>query len=734
MMINKQQNVSDKHLDLYATTDLQNQRADQTLMVPSGDYASSSHNQVFDFFKILSTLFHRKWTVLFVTLLFALTALLISYFITPAYRANATVEIARKSYEVVDFGKVTSTAGDDNEFYSTQYGLLKSPALASQVIKKLKLTPDQLSISREKNPDEILQKKTIEELFLSYLAITPTPQSRLVNISFENSDPELATTVTNTFVNFYIQSNMEKKRSATSYTREYLSTRVNETKRMLEQSEQRLNDYAAKHKIIKFDEKQETKLATLKKLEEMLAVADGNRIDAKSRNQQFKASAGIVSENLNISPVLQTLKLSKAQLDAEYQEKLQIYKPSYPGMLQIKKRLNKLASEISKERNTIINQTRLSTGNRYETSNKQVKKLAGKVASLKRELMGDQNKTVEFDVIKREVSSNQNLYSTLLKRLNEVTVASDAAVNNISIINKAYVPKQKIRPRKMLNLAAGTLLGLFTGSLLALLLELTRGRIRNENDLKKLTHLPLLGSIPTIKGVSKKRSLLLANHSSMAEAFRSLRTNLTYAIGNASPRSILITSSSENEGKSTIAINLASAYVRMGKNVLLIDGDMRRPSIGKHYFAANNELGLADYLKNSAGLKDVIKPSYIKGLYIVPVGNIPVNPVELLASNKMAQLVKLSQKKFDMVIIDSPPVLDISDSVVMSSFVDATLLVVKMNASQINDISHALNRLQHDYSSLLGIVVTHTKARYRYYGANEYRPTQNPTLVLTHHI
>ncbi|MEE9351331.1 MAG: polysaccharide biosynthesis tyrosine autokinase [Thiotrichaceae bacterium] len=731
MMINKQQRSPNNNIDLYATTDLQNQRADQTLSVPSGDKISSANSQSFDFFKILSTLFHRKWTVLLVTLLFALIALLISYFITPAYRANATVEIARKSYDVVEFGKITTTAGEDNEFYSTQYGLLKSPALASKVIKKLKLTPAQLSISREKNSDKILEKITIEELFLSYLEITPTPQSRLVNISFENSDPELATTVTNTLVNDYIQSNMEKKRSATSYTREYLNTRVNDTKRMLEQSEQRLNDYATKHKIIKFDEKQETKLATLKKLEEMLAVADGNRIDAKSKNQQFRASAGLVAENLNTSPVLQTLKLSKAQLDAEYQEKLQTYKPSYPGMLQIKKRLNKLASEISKERNTIISQTRLSTGNRYKTSNKQVKKLAGKVTSLKRELMGAQNKAVEFNVIKREVSSNQNLYNTLLKRLNEVTVASDAAVNNISIINKAYVPKKKIRPRRLLNLAAGTLLGLFTGSLLALFLELTRGRIRNEGDIKKLTRLPLLGSIPTIKGVSKKRSLLLENRSSMAEAFRSLRTNLTYAVGNTSPSSILITSSSENEGKSTTAINLASAYVRMGKNVLLIDGDMRRPSIGKHYFDFKNELGLTDYLKNVVGLKDVIKPSYMKGLSIIPVGKVPNNPVEILASNKMVQLVKLSQQKFDMVIIDSPPVLDISDSVVMSSFVDATILVVKMNTSRINDISHALNRLQHDYSSLLGIVATHTKARYSYYGAEKHRPTQSPTLVLS---
>ncbi len=704
-----------KSLDIYRPSAVNTQSTNQAIIIPSS--TGSTNTASFDLFKILSTLLHRKWTVIGITLLFAALALLISFIIKPVYRASATVEIARKPYQVVEFGTVVR-ADEDNEFYSTQYGLLKSPTLAGKVIKKLKLTATQLNTTRTKDPKKILKKKTIEELFLSHLMITPIPQSRLVNISFENNDPKLATKITNTLVESYILSNMEKKRSATSYTRDYLEKRVHEAKRKLETSELKLNDYASQNNIIKFDEDQKVKLAALKKLEEMLAEADGRRVEAQSSNQQAQSSPDVLAEAFRSSSVLQTLRLSKAQLEAEYQEKLQTFKPSYPGMLQLKKRINQLTSDIAAEKKILVRQTRTSAGNRYKTSTREVKKLTQKITNLQNELMQIQNKTVEFNNIKREVSSNQHLYNTLLKRLNEVTVASDAAVNNISVISQAYIPKKKIKPKRALNLAAGTLLGLFTGSLLALFLELTRGKIRNENDIKQLSHLPLLGSIPTIKSTSKKGTLLFTNRSALTEAFRTLRTNLTYAVGNNPPESILITSSAENEGKSTTALNLATAYARMGKNVLLIDGDMRKPSIGEEYFHAKNKLGLTDYLKNKASLIDITKSTDMPRLYIIPVGSIPSNPVELLATNRMARLVSLSEKKFDMVIIDSPPVLDISDSIILSSMVDATILVVKMNNSLISDVAHSLERLQHNYSSLLGVIATHTKAKYRDYGTN----------------
>jgi len=671
--------------------------------------------RTFDFFKILSILFHRKWTVILITLLFSLIALFISFSIKPAFKASATLEIARNSFEVIGFGKVSST-GDDQEFYSTQYGLLTSPSLASRVIKDLRLTATQLSSSFTTS-DEILKKKTMEELFLSNLTISPVPQSRLVKISYENSNPKLASKIANSLAGNFILSNMVKKRETTSYTREYLSGSVSEARQKLEDSELLLDDYASTNKLIKFDEAQSVKLNALQKLEEMFAFAQRDLIDAKSNQRHALGSAG--NKDVMNNPTIQALKQQKVQLLADYQEMLQTFKPSYPLMQQLQKRINQVAREISLERNSIVSDTRTFANNSYEASKEKVNKLRDKVNQLKRELMLVQNKTVEYDNLKREVLSNQELYSTLLRRLNEVTVAGNVAVNNISLISKAAVPRKKIRPRGLLNLIAGTLLGLFTGSLVALFLEVTRGRIRSEDDLQQVANLPILGKIPKVKAMPRRDTSLLIHskaNSPLPEAIRSLRTNLTHAVGQQAPSSILFTSSTGNEGKTSTAINLACAYTLLGKTVLLVDADMRNPSVDKRLLKARRKIGLSSYLRGQSNLAKITETSKISSrLFVIPSGSAPKNPVELLASKKMAKLIELGQKRFDVVIIDSPPVRDMSDAIVLSKFVDATILSVQINKTCVNDLSRALSRLANMKGNLLGVVATDIKPSYSHY-------------------
>lgn len=680
-----------------------------------GDH--NTGQRTFDLFKILSTLFHRKWTVLLVTLFFSLLALFISSQIKTTYQANATLEIARKPYEVVKFGNVSST-GDNDEFYQTQYALLTSPVLASKVIKELGLTATQLIGNRSNSPDKAsnaLNDKTIEELFLSHLTITPTLKSRLVTVSFKNPDPQLASQITNTLIKNFIQSNIEKKRKATSYTEQYLTTRVHEVKKKLEESEIQLDNFASKNKIIKFDESQTLKLKALEKLEGMLVDADKDRIVAniKKRQMQENASQGI--QNVINDPVIQTLKKQKAKLHADYQEMLQTFKPSYPLMLQLQNRIKQTTLDISKEKDNIINHSKLYAANNYEESREKVNKLEDKVSQLKTELMITQNKTVEYESIKRKVFSYQDLYSALLRRLNEVTVAGNAAINNISIINEAPVPRKKLGPKRALNLAAGIMLGLFSGSLLALFLEVTRGRIRSEEDLEQVANFPILGKIPKIaKRLGKEATLLIYNKSppALTEAIRSLRTNLIYAVGQNSPRSILFTSSSEDEGKTDTAINLASAYVLLGKTVLLVDADMRNPSIDKKLLKNSSEIGLSSYLAGLSNFAEITEISRLPRLFVIPAGKPPTNPVELLAKRKMANLIKLGQQRFDVVIINSPPIRDVSDSIILSTLVEASILSVQINKTRINDISHALGRIESVNNGLLGVVATHTKQRH----------------------
>lgn len=693
---------------------LQRQKSVPPVYTYADDF--NKKERTFDLFKILSTLFHRKWTIILTTLIFSLVALFISSMIKPAFKASTTIEISRNSYEVIEFGKVNSVDAD-KEFYSTQYGLLTSPTLASRVIKKLNLTASQLSFSNNKSSDEILETKIIEELFLSNLSISPVIKSRLVELSYENSDPRLASVIVNTLAETFIQSNRDKKSGATTYSREYLNNTVNETKQKLENSEIVLDDFASNNNIIKFDESQTLKLNALTQLEEMLAIAERESIDARSNQQQSLGNAGNrdVTNNLTI----QALKQQKAQLVADYQEMLQTFKPNYPVMQQLQKRIQQITQEISLESNSIISNTRVFANNSFDASKQKVDKLREKVKNLKSELIQVQNKTTEYQNLKREVSSNQGLYSSLLKRLNEVTVAENVSVNNISVINKAVVPRNKIRPKRLLNLMAGMLLGLFTGSLLALFLEVTRGRIRSEEDLQQVANLPVLGKMPKIKSRSKVDASLLFNskaNSPLPEAIRSLRTNLTHAAGQKSPNSILFTSATGDEGKTSTAINLACAYILLGKTVLLIDADMRNPSIDRRLLKGQRKTGLSSYLSGQSDFAKITEISKIyKKLFVIPSGNIPENPVELLASKRMADLIKLGEQRFDVVIVDSPPVSDISDSVILSTFVDTTILSVQINKTRINDLSLALNRLANTKGNLLGVVATDVKYNYSRY-------------------
>ncbi len=688
---------------------------EQNIAQPIYGYVNQSTEKEpsFDLSKILSALIHRKWIIIFTTLIFSLIALIISFQIKPAFKATTMLEISRNSYKVIEFERMTSNA-EDKEFYSTQYGLLTNPTLASRVIKELNLNAAQLDFIDPKKSKDVLKEKTIEEVFLSNLSISPVLESRLVKISYENSDPVLASRIANSLAQNFIESNMEKKRGANSYTRDYLESSVKKAKQKLEDSELLLDDYASTNNIIKFDESQSVKLRTLQKLEEMSSIAERDLIDDENNQLLSMGSSGI--QNVMNNPTIQVLNQQKSQLFSDYQEMLQTFKPSYPAMRRLQERIKQITQEITREKNNTLRDTRALASNRYQASKEKVDKLKTRANQLKNELMVAQNQALNYNNLKREASSNRDLYNALLKRLNEVTVAENVAVNNISIINKAAVPRKKIRPRRLLNMMGGTFLGLFIGSLLALYREITHGLVRNENELEKFANLPVLGKIPKIKKRSGiDTSLLIYNkaHSLLPEAISSFRTNLAYSKEQQSPRSILFTSSTSDEGKTSTAINLACAYILLGKKVLLIDADMRNPSIEKRLLKGRRRKGLSNYLLGKSNLADIVQISKISNrLVIIPSGSIPKKPVELIASKKMADLIELGQQRFDVVIVDSPPVRDISDSIILSTFVDATIHSVQINKTRINDLSLALNRLVITNGNLLGVVATDVKPTY----------------------
>ena len=676
---------------------------------------SNQKERNFDAFKILSALFHRKLTIILTALISSLIALLINFSIEPAYKSSTILEISRNSSEMIEFDKVTSV-GEDLEFYGTQHGLLTSPSLAASVIKALNLTATQLGAS---DTSENFDEEAIEELFLSHLTITPVPKSRLVKLSYENANPNLAKEIINTLAENFIHSNMERKKGANSYARDYLDSSINDSRKKLDESIHLLDKYISTNKIIKFDESQSVKLNSLKRMEEMLSTAERDLIDAESNKRLFLGSDEGLSINNNST--IQALTQQKIRLLADYQEMLQIYKPNYPSMQQLQKKIRHISQEISLEKNNLIRDSKIYFNNNYEASKERVSKLKEKINYLKNNLLLAQNKNVKYDSIKRDISRNQEFYDTLLKRFNELTFAEKIATNNISIVSKATISRKKIRPKRLLNLMAGIFLGLFIGSLLALFKEVIHGIIRTESDLQQISHLPILGKIPRLKARSGIDSALLFYsdaHSALPEAIYTLRVNLMHDVAQQSPSSILFTSATSNEGKTSTAINLAYSYILLGKKVLLIDADMRNPSIDKRLLKLRRKIGLSSYLLGQSSLENIVMKSTVSNdLSFIPSGDIPKNPVELLSSKKMIDLIKIQQEKFDVVIVDSSPVRDIPDSIILSTLVDVTVLSVQINKTNIKDLSYALSRFENTKSNLLGIVATDIKSSYSHYRA-----------------
>ena len=664
------------------------------------------YERIYNLPQLLSIILHRKWTIILTTLLILTLVSFFTFLATPVYRASSTIEISRNSLDAISFNDTQSLRFDDKEFYKTQHGLLRNPTLVKKVMRKL--NPKEISMLGA-NSDNGVNKRKLEKAFLSKITISPLTGSSLVAISYDNTDPQLATKITNSYVAEFIKLNVEKKQSKSSYTREILIDKVSEVERKLENSESLLDQYAASNNIIKYDESETVKLFALKQLEEMLTIAEKESIENKGHQKHAQGRSSSVK--VMNDPVIQELKKQKVKLLADYKEMQQTFKPTYPLMLNLQKRIQKVTQEINREKKALLTSNINFANKNLEVSNEKVLTLKNKVEKLKADLMNAQGKSLEYNKIKRKVSTYQALYGTLLKRLNEVTVEGNAVVNNISIVNIADIPLAPVYPKKKLNIVLGSLLGLILGLLLAFLMERRNSHIYSESEVSQISTLPILGKIPRVKPEKgKDTSLLLYSKKSspLVEALRTLRTNLMYSdfTGARPPRSILITSPSEREGKTSTSINLACAYILAGKKALIIDSNLRKPAISKRIFKQENKLGLSDYLLENANFQEIIRHSHIPRLSIIPSGHLPANPVELLSHERMQQLITFGQQEFDLVIIDGCPIDELSDSIIVSRLVDATLLTIQLGNTNINNMTNALHRLASVQSNLLGLIVT----------------------------
>lgn len=673
------------------------------------------------------TLVRRKPMILLITGLVILLTLLFTLLSKPVYRATATLQIERESAKIVDIDFLGSgDIRDTRDFYQTQFELIRSRALAAEVIKELKLDENLTSTSIIGQLKGMLglrndsdRKTELEEMLLENLEVEPVKNSRLVAVSFLSSDAHQAAKIANAVAKTFIKLNSERRVSATGDAEEYLQKTLEETKAKLDESEQRLNQYAREHEILRIDgEEATTSTLTLKELREELIGVQKERISKESQYEILDDEDRSLLDRFNAiqenGAFMQTLGRKLQDLQAQQAEN---------NTNKVRDQISALETEIQVK----IATTKNTLAGDLESLKKKEALLREGITRAKAEAMQEQDKAIAYSTLKREVATNQEVYQSLLQRLKEINIAGGIGSSNIVIIDQAQVPLKKFKPKLLTNLLFGTLLGALLGISAAFMREFLDDTVKDVNELERATSLPVLGIIPETTGATDAQLAQMTirqPRSAVAEAFRSLRTTLHFLNQDKDNPVLFVTSAGQNEGKTTTVGNLACTFAGSGNKVLIIDADLRNPSLHKA-FGIRVSTGLTDYLSGSTNIRDITQATDIANMYMIPAGKMPDDPVELLSSAQMKNLLQTARQEFDQIIIDGPPVLGLADALVLSSLSSATLLAIQAEETRMGAVENALKRLQRTRAPVAGILLNRVDLSKNHgynYGGYDYHP------------
>lgn len=650
----------------------------------------------------------RRWVIMAVLAVVLLATFLVTVTTAPTYRATASLQIERDTMRVINTeGLVPAESALDRDFYQTQFELLRSRSLALQVIQDLDLARDPYFVGDKPVPADAEAmagaQSALVDRVLAGLAIEPVSNSRLVRIHFNATEPEIAARVANQYAEAFIASNIERRFEASAYAKQYLEERLAETKERLEGSEKELVRFAEKEQIVSLGEDRPSLSAqNLGDLNSLLATAQDERI--RSEAQWRQAAAGDIEALPDVvgNPLVQSLKQTRAGLEAEYQEKSSRFKPDYPEMQQLQRQIEGIDRQLTREMRNL----RAAIDSRYRASLTQETMLRSRIRGLQDDVLDLDNRSIQFNILRREAVTNQELYDGLLQRYKEIGVAGGIGANNISVVDRAEVPGGPFKPNLIKNMFMALVLGALLALLTALLLHYLDRRIRTPAALASLTGLPVLGIIPHLPRGQTPAQASSDPRSPFSEAYRSVRTALQFATSQGLPRSLLITSPAAEEGKTTSASELAHNVALLGKRVVLVDADLRNPSLHK-LFGRTNDVGFSSVLADAATVESVIQDSGHPGLSLITSGPLPPNPPELLGGDGLADMLAWLGARFDMVILDGPPVMGLADAPLLAHEAQATVVVVMAQSSRTDAVAAALQRLRSAQARVLGTLFTH---------------------------
>lgn len=698
-----------------------------------GTPPEESGRSVIDLRALWSAVYRNRWIVLAVLGACIMLGVLFTFLSTPIYRSTANVQIEQRGAQIVEGGEVEPTEGmqDSQRYLETQVDIIESRSLAREVAESLGLFNNdflaRMNIEEATVPvgsfdlAETRREQVLDAL-VNNLEVDLPVDSTIVAISFLSSDRVLAAAVANAYADNYISSSLERRFDTTSYARNFLEDQLRQTRQRLEESERELIDYARAAELIDANSGEEnatgpTSLTTasLVQLNRAYSEATARRIDAEQRWREVANTPLLRTSVVLESPAVQELMRQRSELQAEYDRASERYGPTYVTQVELRRQID----TISEQMNTLARDLRDGIRQSYVVAQRQENAIESQLDQLRGVTLAEQDRSVRYNILRRQTDTGRTLYDELLKRYNEVSAAAGVTSNNISIIDRANPAVNPVRPRPLLNLAISIVAGLMLGVGLVYVREHFNDSVRSVEDIRERLGMPALGVIPRLKDEANFADEMRDRKSDMSEAYAALRGTLMLSGPDGAPRNIMFTSSGPGEGKSTSALAISRSFAQLGRNVLLIDADMRRPSQHRN-FEVDNDVGLSSLLTSQAELTDAVVATDQTGLSLVPAGPIPVNPVELLASPGFAMLIDKCKSVYDMVIVDGPPVLGLADAPTLTSKIENTIFVIESNRIHTRQAREALTRLRAGETNILGVLLTKFDARQIGYYAADY--------------
>jgi capsular exopolysaccharide synthesis family protein len=690
------------------------------------EVAPQGRTTKFDLTALRGFLWRQRLILIGVTALMLLAALVLTLLTTPIYEAQSVVRVDPEEADIFQ-GESLTPVTDLNQldsYLATLAKVIESRSMAAQVVDSLKLDrrPDFMGEPEEgavagASPVQLAAKRreaAIEALAGSVDAVVPKDE-RLITISYQSANPKLAAEIANSYAENFLTDDLRRSLQKNAYAQSYLNKEITEVRVRLDEAERGALAYARSHGIVgqalitgttdTADEAtaapQTVTATNLVSVNTSLAQARNDRIAAE---QRWRSVANTPPANLpefQANSAVQGLLTERTRVAAELAEQRERYGPSYPAIGELEAQIAALDRQIA----LIGNQIKAGIRNKYTIALGQEQALSGELNRVSAATLDEQDSRVAFNQLNGEAQALRTQLKALLERYNQISASANVKPSTITLLDRAILPETPVSPNLFRNLLVALVLGGGLALGLAVVRETLDDRLRSADDVERKLGVPLLGLTPLVDAGED-----IVESAALTEAYSSIRAAVDFALPHNNHNVIQLTSSQSVEGKTTTAIAVAREYARLGRKVLLIDADLRRPSVAKAFGLQRPKKGFAEVLAGDVRLEEVILDQPLANLDVVPVGAIPPNPVEVISSQRLDDFIAQYREKYDLIVIDSPPIMGIADAPLLSRVTDGAIFVVESNRAHFGQAKTALRRLRDADARVLGVVLTKFRA------------------------